>query len=440
MAAVAQEMPKATQTPSDLGTGARWHHMSRFVVLATLLIAPLAFGAVQPWAWAGMCMMSGLALALWAIGCSISGSIRLHWSPLYIVNACGLILLLAELFGGRTLDWIGTRESLIKFIGYSTLFFLVGQLSSSLSVRGWRRLGFVVVLYSFAVAVFAIVQFFSAPRLIYWAIKPRWGGEIFGPYVNHNHYAGLFELLLPVCVAAVIALPEHHELKLLGWFAILIDFASVLLCGSRGGAIAITFELVALLALFGFAAHAGSRARVLVMLGVAILSCGLFLWLDPGSVLKRWEITASAPELASGARPIIAADSIRMFRSHALWGVGAGAYEQAFPSYQSWVTEDVIDHAHNDYVELLAETGIMGGLLLLVSLGIFFREAGARIKELSAHPETWVRACAAISCCGLLVHSLMDFNLHIPANAAWFCAMLALVVSPSQQRSAEVQS
>jgi len=407
-----------------------WLTASGIALVVTLIMAPLAFGAVQPWAWASLCVLSGGALVLWAIGCAATRCIRLVVSPMYAVLLLALLLVAGQLVFGRTADPIGTRESLIKLVAYSTIFFLAGQLSTDLPPRAWGRLGLTIITYVFATAVFAIVQFFSNPHLIYWAVKPRWGGYVFGPYVNHNHYAGLLEVLLPLAIGAVLALPERHALNLAGAFAVLIGLASVLLCGSRGGSIAVIAELAIFLAiLLTRASSESGRATILGALTLAALATALFVWLDPGSVLNRWEHTASAPEVAAETRFTMAADSMRMLRSSLISGVGAGAYEVAYPRYQSWVTDSVVDHAHNDYAELLAETGLAGGLLLLAFLCMFFCQALYKLRRRLVDAEGWMRTAAAIACCGLFIHSFTDFNLHIPANAAWFSAAAGLVAA-----------
>src|ERR1019366_667265 len=97
------------------------------------------------------------------------------------------------------------------------------------------------VVYAFLLALFAIFQFFSSDGLIYWTVKsPGW---TFGPYVNHNHYAGLMEMLIPLSLASALpALRKHASAAVIG-FALLIPSASLLLSGSRGGLISLLVEV-----------------------------------------------------------------------------------------------------------------------------------------------------------------------------------------------------
>ena len=92
--------------------------------------------------------------------------------------------------------------------------------------------------------------------------------------------------------------------------------------------------------------------------------------------------------------------------------------------------ERVVEHAHNDFAELLAETGVVGMGLALIGVAVFlptaFHKANAKVDDLGG----CIRLGAAVGCCGLLVHSLSDFNLHVPANAAWFVACAAISQLP----------
>jgi O-antigen ligase len=97
-----------------------------------------------------------------------------------------------------------------------------------------------------------------------------------------------------------------------------------------------------------------------------------------------------------------------------------GSFEVAYPRYQSLPSDPVWDHAHNDFAEALAETGVAGGFSILTALAIFFCLAFRNVSERLKSQAGWIQLGAAVGCCGLLVHSFVDFNLHIPANAAWF--------------------
>jgi O-antigen ligase len=402
--------------------------MTRILLLGVLMVAPLCFGAVQPWAWAGMTIMACALLMLWASACVSTRSIVVTFSPLYFPLVLLLLLACVQLGFGLTLDFVGTREALIKLIGYAIIFFTAQQLFSSATPTTWQNTGTAITIYLFAMALFAIVQFFASPGLIY-GVVPGDSISIFGPYVNRGDYAGLMEMLIPVAVTFACSLRWRHPAKMFMVFVILTALVSVFLSGSRAGLISLAVEF----AIIGVAIMlAGTEHKHILVAGilVAALAVGSFYWLDPGDVWGRWKQLASTPELALGNRQKMAQDAVRMGRDHLLHGVGLGAFELAYTPYQTVVTDLTIDYAHNDYLQFFAEAGILACVLVPASIVIFlllaFRRLPARLHQQSG----WLQFGAAVGVCGLLVHSFTEFNLHIPANASWFTFLAAIATLP----------
>jgi O-antigen ligase len=403
--------------------------LTRASLIVLLMAAPLAFGAVLAWGWGAMTVAAICLLLLWAAGCARAGAVKLIWSPLYVPFVAFFLFAAAQIQFALTLDRVGTRESLIKLTAYLIIFFLAQHLFADAPQRVWRKTAGAVALYAFAMAVFAIIQLFASPGLLYGIIKPRWGGVVYGPYVYHNAYAGLMEVLIPVAVVFALSLRPRHPGKPVLLFAIFVCLVSVFLSGSRGGLIALAVEF-ALLAGAIFLGEPGTRKRALVAgLVLTAIAGAAFSWLDPGEIWKRWEAMAHTPEIALGDRDKVTRDTLRMSRDHLAHGVGLGAFEMAYPKYQTVNTDLVFDYAHNDYAQLFAETGILGWILAPVAIAMFMVLSFRRLRSRLEHQTGWLQLGAAVAVCGLLVHSLFDFNLHIPANAAWFtlCAALATV-------------
>jgi O-antigen ligase len=402
-------------------------------LIALLLAAPLAFGAVTPWAWGSLTIVAAVSVVLWAVGCVCDSVVTIVCSPLYLGAMALLALAFVQLRAGLTLNPIGTREAIIKGIAYILIFFLAQQLFANALPRVWQRSALVVSAYTFGIAVFAITQFFASPGLLYGLIKPRWGGYIFGPYVSHNNYAGLMEMLIPIVIACALTLRPGHPARACVVFAIVISVMSVFLSGSRAGVISLLAELVVFaVMIFRVQSRKQNVTRLLIAGSVVILVAGAcFRWLDPGEVWKRWQATTNAPELAYGDRLNMTRDSIRMSRDHLAFGVGLGAFEISYTKYQTVATDLVIDYAHNDYAQLLAETGAVGWILLPISITVFVLTAFRHLRSRLQQTTGWLQLGAALGVCGILVHSFVDFNLHIPANAAWFVFCAALATLPT---------
>jgi O-antigen ligase len=517
--------------------------LARTSLIAILLAAPLAFGAVQPWAWGALAVAAFSLFLIWSVAGARQGRLRIYWSPLYVPAALFFLLVTIQFAGHLTLDRMATRESLLKLATDLIFFFLGQQIFTAAPEKTARVLGPVLVVYAFLLALFAIFQFFSSQGLIYWIVKgPGW---TFGPYVNHNHYAGLMEMLIPLSVAGVLPALRRNALALLLGFAVLIPIASLLLSGSRGGFISLVVEVALAAALVFFCGPRDARRATALLGGIALLAAGLlFFWMAPRHIAERLATMQDAthhPEVELGGRLVAARDALGILREHPWLGAGLGSFETAFPRHQSFPTDFRWDHAHNDYAEVLAETGLIGGVLILSAMGLFFglaleklsgqappgappralrdgRQSGATISTRSTYmangphrgnvvstrtaalgvlgkaticpppppifsdflsdapahaslssrtglnvalpaplsaerprsrPASWqlssdaprptayfLRLGAALACCGLLVHSFVDFNLHIPANAAWFAICAAIATSgPRAQTS-----
>jgi O-antigen ligase len=437
---VEAERAKVRVTPAAVTGG-------RAVLTAILVLAPLPFGAVQPWAWGTLAVMAALLLTLWAGRSAVQPVLRIAWSPLYVLAGAFFFFALLQLLDHFTLDPSGTRESLLKLATDLILFFMALQFWKTASSRAWHRLGLTVAALAFSLSVFAILQFFSNPSLIYWSVRPRWGGWIFGPYVNHNHYAGLMEMLIPIAAGFLLSLRARTPGRALAGFGVLVSVASVLLSGSRGGFVALQVEVLIFLAVLARLSALGRRRFLAARVGLAITGAALiFFWMDPGDVAEHLATVFERPsqqiEVESRARATVSRDALRMFWDHPAAGTGLGSFEAVYPRYQSFPSDNIWDHAHDDYVEAFAETGLPGGALIIGSIVVFVRLAFRDLRDRFMGAPGWIQLGAAIGCCGLLVHSLFDFNLHIPANAAWFavCAAWATCGSPQGLAKSEAHS
>jgi len=409
--------------------------LARILLVATLLGAPLAIGAVLPWAWGALGIAAGLGLFLWALGSVQQGAVKMIWSPLYVPLGVFFLLGVAQYGTRLALDSSETRQALILLATDLVFFFLAVQLFGGAHSATLRPFGRAVLVFAGGMGLFAILQTASGMHRIYGIIDTH-GGGFLGPYVNRDHFAGLMEMLLPVAVLYVAGRHGRFSLEASVWrlSAIALALAAFLLSGSRGGLLALALEIaVATIAL----SRAGSRtrqARRLAMAAALTFVAGvmLFAYVDPGWVAKKLGSVAyidrTWADWASD-RKNMASDALRMWRDHPLLGVGLGDFETAYPHYQSFPSDLWIDHAHNDYAEAGAETGVVGAVLILSALALFLRLAFRDWGNALRSHAGWIRFGAAVACCGMLGHSLGDFNLHIPANAAWFAVLAGIATT-----------
>jgi O-antigen ligase len=211
-------------------------------------------------------------------------------------------------------------------------------------------------------------------------------------------------------------------------FAAVLMSGSVVLSLSRGGLIAVIAEFAFLLV---FCMRSKYRHTSTGLVVGAILLVLLFLSLFDTSVIFERVATLGhvADEGVAGDRLMIARDGLKMFALHPVTGWGLGAFPAIYPHFRSFYTNLFVNQAHNDWLQLLVETGIVGMLLTIWFLFLVYRRGFKNARRWYREPRAALNLAALAAITGLLVHSFSDFNLHIPANAALFFVMCGLVFS-----------
>jgi len=409
------------------------HLIARVLLIATICLAPWAFGAVQTWAWGTLIVMSLVIFALWAMGCAHRGVLEICWSPLTWPFLALLAIALVQLWAGLSTDPVATREAVLKLVANLLFFFLAGQLFNGQpqNRKALNHFGLVVTLLAIALAGFALAQWSlnKDPGMIYWTYRPH--GAPFGPYVNHNNYSGLMEMLLPIAAAYLLSRLWHFGMVLVLWGGVGLAIISVWVGGSKAGAVVLVVEGLLWVGILVSQQPRGVAPKYLAALGgVALISAVAFSWLVATGRARgqAWSVFSSSNPLEVSLRDRLRVgwDTLQMTRKHPLTGIGAGCFESVYPNYLGFPSELHWTHAHNDLLEGVAETGLPGLVLLAVSFVLFLRLAFRQVKVRLRHGSGWVQMGAAVAVIGFLVHSLVDFNLRIPANAAWFVVCLAV--------------
>jgi O-antigen ligase len=162
-------------------------------------------------------------------------------------------------------------------------------------------------------------------------------------------------------------------------------------------------------------------------------------WLGVKQVLDRFASFQSL-EATTGKRASMRQDTWRIFLDHPVIGTGLGTLQTVFPAYETNYDGKVVNHSHNDYLEGLAETGVAGGVCCATFLGVLFFVSLRQLLQVDKPFAAALHLSGLVGCSGFLVHSLVDFNLHIPANALLFLLMAHLatgevVPSPPVERT-----
>lgn len=405
----------------------RWYTLESAVLfgaLGLLFFAPLAFGAVEPWAMFVLEAGSTMLLALWAIHQAAIGELEILSNPIFLPILVFGGLILFQIAFQYTAYRAATVSSFLLCCSYGFPCFLVVQCFRH---RWQLKAGAVAVsAYGFVLAIFSLVQSLTSNGKLYWIRTPRFGGWIYGPYVNHNHYAGLMEMLFPIPLAIFFSPRVRRSEKVMALIASAVMASTIFLSGSRGGMLASVVQM-ALLAAILMSRH--ERGRTAMALGgFFVLAFAVLAWMGSGELLRRMtSIPVEArTELTGGMRWNIDRDCLKMFVQRPITGWGLGVFPEIYPQFRSFYTNLSIDHAHNDYLQFLVETGAVGFGIIVWFLLSVFRGAIRKLRAAPTDLNAEIALPALLGVTGILVHSFLDFNLQIPANAALFLVLSAI--------------
>jgi O-antigen ligase len=409
------------QPETDSHAGFAWGLILGLFIL--LFFAVLAFGAVEPWSTATLEFGAAALFAAWLLRALYRGRMEVASNPLYApVLLFALVVGIQVAFGLTTYRY-ATFTGALLLVCYGLLFFLTVQVMA----RPFHsRLVWLLIIFGFAVALFAILQDLTSNGMLYWVRRPRQQGWIYGPYVNHNHYAGLMEMLVPFALVTSMGRLAWGGRRALVAFAAVLMAASIFMSQSRGGSFAFLMEVMFLAGVLIATGH--QRRGAAAILGFATLLAAFLFWAARAQVFHRYESFQDPMRLA------MLQDGVRMFIRKPLLGWGLGAFPNAYPGFRSFYTEKFVNAAHNDYLQLLIETGLMGFAAAVWFIVALYRRALPALRDWDTEWSRAFRLAALMGCTGILVHSLVDFNLQIPANAACFAVLCAMASVRGKRR------
>jgi len=465
------------------GAAARFESGLYWAWIAILLWAPLPIGSVDAWA---LALLQVLVFGLLAVCCvgamlgwlNLNASLRaarwfmlllalwLVYGALYVIPMpMGWIEFLAPQVaalhretlafdaGWRTLaiDAHAAQVHLLKSFTYVAGFILTLLLISSR--ERVRQFVFILVGFAFVMALYGIMMHLMGANFVWFGSGIDHTAVARGTYFNRNHFAGYLEMTLALGVGLLIA--DTRDKKAENWRKVLMHFLQwifsakfrlrLMLCvlvialvctRSRMGNTAF-FASLLVAGLIGLAMSRHAPRGTLVLLS-SLIVIDLFIvgsWFGVEKLAQRLEETAitRTVEAAGGveesveARLDASADTVPMIQDHLWLGVGPGGWAGSFLNYRGpTVAEGIFEYAHNDYAQFLAEHGVIGfGLLGVMVLWTF----GVALRAQAVRRDPLMRGISFASLMGVLsimIHSWVDFNLQIPANALYFMVLMAL--------------
>lgn len=421
-----------------------------FMLCLALVLSTLAYGTVHYWSLAVFQMAAALIVVFWAIDAWLSRTLRLSLNPLQLpllgLILLGLIQLLPfgagselvapglETVRSLSLDPYSTRLVLVQLV--SLLIYLSAALAFIDSPRRLRLIVRTIIIFGFSLAIFGLIQSFTSPNRIYW-LREATGSTPFGPFINRHHFAGYMELALGLPLGLLFTGAVERDKRLLYGFATAMMAIALVMTESRGGIISLFAEICFLFAMVGFrrkhegADAVGKSRRVREMFVRASLAFALLLALFAGvvlmggeSALSRFVGTVNSQDPTTG-RSHFWSVTLQIIREHPLIGSGLGSFGLAYTRYDTRNGLFRPEQAHNDYLQVLSDAGLVGAVLGLFFIVSLFRMGLAR-RETNDLWRRGVATGALSGCFAVLVHSFFDFTLHTTSNALLFLVLAAL--------------
>ena len=393
------------------------------LVLAILVFGPLATGAVRTPDFLVIQGLTIFAAGLWALRLWLSPQPQLLWPPL-----CWAVLSFAGYAVGRyftaDIEYLA-RQELIRVLVYALVLFIV--LNNLHRQETVQIIAFTLIFLAVAISFYAVWQFLTGSKQVWMFITP-YNHRGTGTYINPNHLAGFLGMLLPLTLAYAIAGRLKLPVKLLLGYAALVLAAGLAVTLSRGGWLA---GGGALLVFFGGLLWRGKFRWPALLTALALLAAVGFFAKNSPYIQMRWQKTFGQNVQIKGAENLrfeLWRPAIRIWRDNFWWGAGPAHFDARFPALRPQNVQQRPDHVHNDYLELLADWGVAGaalvaGALALFVLGVARTWRAVRGGDSKKFARVFGATCGLIA---LLLHSVVDFNLHIPANALLAVALLAL--------------
>jgi O-antigen ligase len=426
---------------------------SRFaflIICLAIVLSALVYGTVHSWALALFFLGGVTLLVLWLIDSWTLGFIRISRNVLQLPLLGMFLLGIVQLLPFRDPGNIGSPSiPLVKslsFDPYSTRLVLIelaalwiyfaATLVFTDTPKRLRLLVRTITIFGFFLAIFGLTQSFTSPNKVYW-IRELSQSQAFGPFINRHHFAAYMELALAVPLGLLFSGAIERVKSFIYLFVTGLMAIALIMTNSRGGLISLTAELLFLVATMSLRRHHRKREsaerkprirsaalKTGLALAIVIALFGGVVLFGGEEVSSRLVGTVNNDDPTTG-RSHFWSVTVDIIKNHPVIGTGLGAFAVVYTGYDSRNGVYRLEQAHNDYLQVLSDGGIVGAALGLFFVISLFR-VGFERRQSRDDYRRGVATGALAGCFAVLVHSFFDFTLHTPANALLFLILAAL--------------
>jgi len=428
-----------------------------FLLCAMLVFSVVAFGAVDVWALGASSLLAGLIVVCWLTDAWRNRDFHFNTSalqiPLLALILIGVIQLLPlrpaalpnDLLSVSAVESLSlapylTRLAIVQLIIYFVFF--AAALTFINNYSRLRKVVLTIIIFGSLMAFYGILQHLANLEAIYNLRVPS-HARAFASLVNAHHFAAFMEMTIGVTVGLLFGKATENNKRIFLMIAIVIMGIALILTGSRGGMLSllavITFVVAANLLqkptieidspvadgksyMRNFAFIGGGLALILALFSTVLLLGG------DNSLLRGIGLQNPEDDISSG-RLHFWQIALRIFSDYPILGAGLDAFAIAFPRYDSWNGMYRVEQAHNDYLQILADAGILGFACVAAFIYLLFKKGSQTVKESSDRFRRSVVTGALAGCFGILIHSFFDFPLRTPSNAFFFLTLTVLATA-----------
>lgn len=402
------------------------------VLAATIAFAAIAKGAVNLWSvtiveWTVFIL---LFLWLWRVNNIEKGDRPLKDRGQYSFFLDGpiwLFVCLALVSWKFSIYQYDSMIDLFRVITYVAVYYLVvNHFSWPVQIR----------FFALIVSVGAFLSVLGIGQCCFdlnhsWWNSPR---LLSATYVNHAHFAGLLEMAIPLSVGLLLGLNRDEvsgPFQLLKWRVLLglalgLMLTAFILTQSRGAWIVLAIASIILCAVLVKQKSLPKWGMAVFMLGLAVFIAFIGFAEDPVAARMHTISVGGESSFFKGRLPVYQ-HSLKIIRDNPWTGTGLGTFAWAFPKYRPEGFGVRFFYTHNDYIQTIVEMGIFVIPILIWGIFVVLKEGFGR-REHEFHLKRAMRLACSVGILSLMLHGLVDFNFHIPANMIVFVSLVGIVM------------
>jgi O-antigen ligase len=402
------------------------------LVCLILILAPFLFGATRPLDFTYIQGLTAVALGLWIIRFWIRDEYRILWPP-FAWAVLAFVAYVIWRYKGAEVEY-PARLELNRILVYTALFFII---LDNFNTKEWTQvLVCTLIFVGMAASMYAVYQYATGSHKIYNTPQPiNYYGRAGGPFICPNHLASYTSMVAPIALALTLMARMNVILKIVIGYAGIVMLAGAFVSVSRGGWAVLGIAIAGMMLTLLY--NRDYRLKAIVVLVAVLIPA---VWLGTKNLAMQKRVAKSFGAAGFGDdRGLLWRGATAMWRENFWTGVGPAHFDIRYRPFRPPATQFQVrpEYTHNDYLNTLVDYGMIGLALVMTALSVFWlgvvriwryvRRGNDFGSKQSTRAAIVMGASAGLV--AVMLHCIVEFNLHIPALAILCVTLLAIVTS-----------